>query len=460
VVLWKKYKRLHFIGIGGTGMSGIAEVLFNLGFHVTGCDLKESNITARLRSLGIPLWIGHDASHLKDVDVVVVSTAISSENPEVKVAREMNLPVIPRAEMLAELMRMRYSIAVSGSHGKTTTTSMIAKVLEEAGLDPTIVVGGRIKGLSTGGKLGNGNLLVAEADESDGSFLKLFPTIAVVTNIDREHLEQYQGDFEKLKRAFYDFVSRIPFYGVAILNVDDESVRELRDVERRKITYSIEGNADITISNLELCPLGSEFDVYFEGNLLGRFELNVPGVHNVSNALSVIATALELEIPVEKVKKGLLEFKGVERRFEIIGERDGITVLDDYAHHPTEIKRTLEAVKNFWKGRVVTVFQPHRYTRTKALHNEFGSVFKDTDILVITELYPAGEAPIPGVSEELIYEAVKKVGFPPVYHIREKEEVLQFLKNLLKPGDLLVTLGAGSVWRIGREFLSGEVIKW
>lgn len=460
MVLWKKYKRLHFIGIGGTGMSGIAEVLFNLGFHVTGCDIKESSTTERLRSLGITLWVGHDPSHLENVDVVVTSTAISNKNLEVIAAREMNLPIIPRAEMLAELMRMRYSIAVSGSHGKTTTTSMIAKVLEEANLDPTIVVGGRIKGLSTGGKLGNGNLMVAEADESDGSFLKLFPTIAVVTNIDREHLTQYKGDFERLKAAFFDFVSRIPFYGVAVLNADDPNVLELARVERKKITYSVKATGDVTVKNLTLLPLGSEFDVFFQGRLLGHIRLNVPGIHNVSNALSVVATALELEIPMGKVMKGLEEFRGVERRFEIIGEKDGITVLDDYAHHPTEIMRTLEAVRNFWRGRIVTVFQPHRYTRTKSLYNQFGYAFKDSDILIVTELYPAGETPMPGVSEELIYEAVKKEGYPPIYHIKKMKEVLKFLHEFLKPGDLLVTLGAGNVWKIGRGFLSEEVIKW
>ncbi len=441
-------------------MSGIAEVLHNLGFRVTGCDIARSSTTERLSGLGIKIWYEHSPSHLEQVDVVVVSTAIDASNKEVIAAKERDIPVIKRAEMLAELMRMRYSIAVSGSHGKTTTTSMIGEVLVEAGLDPTIVVGGRIKGLSTGGRLGNGNLLVAEADESDGSFLKLFPTIAVVTNIDREHLDAYHGNFERLKEAFRNFVSSIPFYGLAVLNIDDPNVSQLTDIERRKVTYSLKGNGDIGVRNLSLLPLGSEFEVVVKGKMYGNIRLNVPGLHNVSNALAVIAIAFELDIPFIHVVRGLGRFRGVERRFEIVGEKEGVTIVDDYAHHPKEIEETLKTARNFTSGRIVAVFQPHRYTRTKNLYKDFGKVFGNADVLIITELYPAGEKPIPGVSEELIYNAVKREGHPSVHLIKGREEVLDFLHRTLKVGDLLITLGAGNVWRIGREYLSGEVIKW
>jgi UDP-N-acetylmuramate--alanine ligase len=451
----KKYERVHFIGIGGSGMSGIAEVLINLGFTVTGSDIARQETTKRLEELGARIFYGHDPANPTGADLVVVSSAIREDNPELLAAKEMGIPVIPRAQMLAELMRVKFSIAISGMHGKSTTSSMVAHVLARAGLDPTVVIGGRFRGTRTGARLGQGPYLVAEADESDRSFLELFPTIAVVTNLDPEHLDTYSG-MEDISEAFLKFLSRVPFYGAAVLNLDSDPVRRLMPlVERRIITYGTTRQADVSGRDIVLKGLGSEFSVYWDGEHIMDVSLSVPGAHNVSNALATIAVALELEIPRDVVAEALGSFSGVERRFEIKGERNGVQVVDDYGHHPTEIKATLAAARNYWKdGRIVVLFQPHRFTRTLHLHSEFGGAFLESDLLFILPIYPAGESPIEGVSSRLIYDAVKEAGHKEVHLIEEGDDPLAVLREALRPGDLLITLGAGNVWKIGEEFLS------
>jgi len=452
----KKYERIHFIGIGGSGMSGIAEVILNLGFTVTGSDIAKQETTKRLEELGAKVFYGHSPENPVGADLVVVSSAIREDNPELAAAREMGIPVIPRAQMLAELMRVKFSIAVSGMHGKSTTSSMVAQVLAQAGLDPTVVIGGKFRGTRTGARLGQGPYLVAEADESDRSFLELFPTIAVVTNLDPEHLDTYSG-MEDISEAFLRFVSRVPFYGAAVLNLDSDPVRRLMPlVERRVITYGTTRQADVSAREVVLRDLGSDFLVFREGEHIMDISLSVPGAHNVSNALAVVAVALELEIPHKDIAEGLASFSGVERRFEIKGERNGVQVVDDYGHHPTEIRATLEAARNYWKdGRIVVLFQPHRFTRTLYLHSEFGGAFLESDLLFILPIYPAGEQPIEGVSSRLIYDAVKEAGHKEVHLITEGEDALAILAEVLRPGDLLLTLGAGNVWKTGEEFLNG-----
>ncbi len=449
----KRYHKIHMVGIGGSGMSGIAEVLHNLGFIITGSDIKKTDVTERLERLGIKIFYGHRPENIEGARIVVVSTAIPATNPEVKAAREAGIPVIRRAEMLAELMRMGYSIAVSGSHGKTTTTSMVGTVLEKAGYDPTLIIGGRLRTLGSGARLGQNNFLVAEADESDGSFLLLFPTLAVITNIDREHLDTY-GDFENLKRAFVKFANSVPFYGAAIVNLDDPNNQDiLPEIKKRLITYGLKRQADIYARDVELSGTGSKFTVFKGDREIAKAELRIPGIHNVKNALAAFAVGLELDIDPEKIRDALKEFPGVMRRMEFKGRVNGITFMDDYGHHPSEIDAVLETLGKFWKGRIVVVFQPHRYSRTKLLHHEFGKVFHEADLVIVTRLYPAGESPIPGVDASLIYEEIKKSGHRCVHLIEDKEDVKKFLKENLKSGDLLLTLGAGDVWKIGEELL-------
>ena len=450
-----KFKKLHFVGIGGSGMSGIAEVLHNLGFKITGSDLKKSSVTQRLESLGIKVYYGHDPANIDDADVLVISTAVPDDNPEVVAARELKIPVIRRADMLAELMRMKYSIAVSGAHGKTTTTSMIAKVLEDAGLDPTVVVGGRIKGLGTGAKLGGSEYLVAEADESDKSFLKLFPTIAVITNIDEEHLDTY-GDLDEIKDAFVQFAERVPFYGLVTVNLDDEGARSiLPRINKRIMTYGLSRQADVHARDVELKGMASSYRAYYREHFLAKVDLQVPGIHNIKNSLSAFVVAIELEIPPDTVAKALSDFTGVMRRFEIKGERDGVKVVDDYGHHPSEIAAVLQSARSYWSGRIIVVFQPHRYTRTFYLHRRFGPVFNEADKVIIMPIYPAGEKPIEGVSAELIYRAVKDSGHRDVTLVSGHDEALDMLKKEARSGDLVITLGAGDVWKVGEEFLKG-----
>lgn len=435
-------------------MSGIAEVLLNLGYRVTGSDVKESNTTRRLRDLGGEIYIGHRPENILDTHVVVVSSAIKRDNVEVMKAKELSIPVIPRAEMLAELMRLKYGVAVAGAHGKTTTTSMIATVLARGGLDPTVVLGGKLNSLGSNAKLGQGEFLVAEADESDGSFLKLSPTIAVVTTIDREHLDYY-GDMGRLKDAFLSFINKIPFYGLSVLCNDDPYIKELIPrIEKRYLAYGLGQGAGLTARGIHLDGMGSRFEVVSEGKSLGFFELTMPGIHNVSNSMAAISVGIELGLEVEIIKDALKGFSGVERRFQIKGDVGDILFVDDYGHHPTEIKATLSAAKAGWKRRVVVLFQPHRYTRTRDLLQEFFSAFEQADRVIITDIYPAGEVPINGISAALIYEGIKRNGHRDVAYIPDKESLLKDLHKSLRPGDTFLTLGAGDVWKIGEELLN------
>ena len=441
------------VGIGGTGMSGIAEVLHNLGFVITGSDLKKTEVTERLEKMGIRVYYGHKPENINSAQILVISTAIPKTNPEVVAALEKGIPVIRRAEMLAELMRIKYSIAVSGSHGKTTTTSMIGAVLEKAGLDPTLVVGGRLKGLGSGAKLGQSEFLVAEADESDGSFLMLYPTLAIITNIDKEHLDTY-GDFDNLKRAFVKFANSVPFYGAAIVNLDDPNNQDiLPEIKKRLITYGLKRQAEVNARDISLKGTGSTFKVFKGDEEVIEASLKIPGIHNVKNALAAFAVGFEMDIAPEVIRDALAEFSGVMRRMEIKGEAKGVTFMDDYGHHPSEIDAVLETLGRFWKGRIIVIFQPHRYSRTKLLHHEFGKVFHEADIVIITKLYPAGEEPIPGVDASLIYNEVKNSGHKAVYLMEDWNEIKKFLLDQLREGDLVLTLGAGDVWKIGVDLL-------
>ncbi|MEO0241993.1 MAG: UDP-N-acetylmuramate--L-alanine ligase [candidate division WOR-3 bacterium] len=449
----KKYKKIHFIGIGGAGMSGIAEVLHNLGFKITGSDIQENEVTKHLEEIGIKIYYGHHPDHVDDADLVVISTAVKEDNIEVQKAREKQIPVIRRALMLAELTRIKYSIAVSGAHGKTTTTSMIADVLAKGGLDPTVIVGGVIKGLKSGAKLGHSDFLVVEADESDMSFLHLFPTIVVITNIDLEHLDCY-GDLNNIKKAFIQFSENVPFYGAVVANIDDRNTVEiLPSIERRKITYGFALAADVYAKDIKRGNSFSEFSVYYKKSKIGDVRLNVPGIHNIKNALAAVAVGLELGIDTPHIIAGLQEFKGVARRFEIKGKKNDIIIVDDYGHHPNEIIETLKTARDFHSGRIVVIFQPHRYTRTYYLHEQFGTAFFNADLLIITEIYPAGEKPIEGVTAKLIYDAVKKYGHKNALYIPELSNAVEFLKKELKPGDMLLTIGAGNIYKVGDEIL-------
>jgi UDP-N-acetylmuramate--alanine ligase len=451
----KKY-HIHFVGIGGIGMSGIAELLLNLGYKVSGSDIKPSDITARLKSLGGTIYEGHAENQISGADVVVISSAISADNPEVIAAEQASVPVIPRAEMLAELMRLKYSVAVAGAHGKTSTTSLVASVLAGGGLDPTVVIGGKLKSIGSNAVLGKGDFIVAEADESDGSFLKFSPTIAVVTNIDREHLDYYT-DLDAIKAVFLQFLDRIPFYGQAVLCLDNEPIQELiPKIKRRYTTYGISSQADFQIKEVEFKPQKSRFTVYRSGRKLGRIALNLPGIHNVLNATASIAVGLELNISFEDIKSALETAEGVQRRLEIKGERNGITVVDDYGHHPTEIKTTLQAVRENWPDkRTVVVFQPHRYTRTRTLFDDFTRAFYQSDVLLVLPIYAAGEKKIEGVSGRALVEGIQAHGHKEVFWAEDFKSAAARLNQILKPGDLVLTLGAGDVWKIGMEILTG-----
>jgi UDP-N-acetylmuramate--alanine ligase len=451
--VFKKIQRLHFVGIGGSGMSGIAEVLLTLGYRVSGSDLAASETTRRLESLGGTIFIGHRAAQVEGAQVVVVSSAVSSTNVEVVAARERMIPVIPRAEMLAELMRLKYGIAVAGAHGKTTTTSMIATVLAHGGLDPTAVIGGKLNRFGGPAKLGQGEFLVAEADESDGSFLKLTPTIAVVTNIDREHLDYY-GDLDGIKRAFLDFVNKVPFYGTVVLCLDEPHLQSLIPrIEKRYRTYGRTPQADLTAHDVEFSPKGAQFGAALGGVDLGRFSLAVPGGHNVSNAMAAILVGLELDLPVDAIREGLAQFSGVERRFQIRGETGGVIVVDDYGHHPTEIMATLAGAKEGWGRRLVVVFQPHRYTRTRDLFAEFCTAFYQADVLVVTDIYPAGEPPIEGVSGRALAAAIREHGHRDATYVEGRDAVIERVAKAVRPGDMVITLGAGDVWKVGPALL-------
>ena len=447
-------QRLHFVGIGGIGMSGIAEILLNLGYAVSGSDLAFSNVTRRLQQQGATVYQGHAAAHVQGADVVVISSAVKPDNVEVLTARAQHIPVIPRAEMLAELMRMKYGVAIAGTHGKTTTTSLVATILAYGGLDPTVLIGGRLNSLGSNAKLGQGEYLVAEADESDGSFLLLSPTISVVTTVDAEHLDFY-GDLAAVQRAFAQFINKVPFYGCSIICLDQPHIRSLvPQMRRRFITYGLTTQADYLARDLRLAGLRSHFEVFRTGEWLGQFSLNLPGTHNVANALAAIAVGVELDIPIPAIAQALEEFSGVHRRFDRRGVRDGITVVDDYGHHPEEIRQTLRAARAVWpEARLVVVFQPHRYTRTHLLQQEFCTAFHDADALVLLDIYAAGETPLPGVTTGLLCEGLISQGQREVYYLRERAEVVPFLQGYLRANDILLTLGAGDVWQGGEAFL-------
>jgi len=453
--VFKKYQQIHFVGIGGVGMSGIAEVLLNMGYRITGSDARLSEAVERLGRLGAKVFTGHQPSHVEGAHVVVYSSAVARDNVEVQVARQRGIPVIPRAEMLAELMRMKYGIAIAGTHGKTTTTSIVAAVLGAAGLDPTVVVGGRVHGLGTNAHLGRGEFLVAEADESDGSFLKLSPTIAVVTTVDAEHLDHY-ADLDAISAAFLQFVNKVPFYGAAVVCLDEPNIQRLiPDIEKRVISYGLESGADLTARRLAFSGLNAQFEVLQRGRVLGPASLQVPGRHNVLNALAAIAVGLDLEVPFERIQTALAGFAGVQRRFQIRGEAHGVLVVDDYGHHPAEIRATLAAAKAGFDRRVLTVFQPHRYTRTYHLRREFLTAFYQSDVLIVMDIYPAGEPPIPGVHARDLADGIAAHGHREVIYLDgDREGIVRYLCESTRPGDLVLTLGAGDVGQLGGEFLA------
>ncbi len=438
-------------------MSGIAELLLNLGYRVSGSDIQPSDITRRLEKLGGTIYAGHAADNLKDVDVVVTSSAIDRANPEVALALENSIPVIPRAEMLAELMRLKYSVAVAGAHGKTSTTSLVAAVLDKGKLDPTVVIGGKLKSIGVNAVLGKGDYIVAEADESDGSFLKFSPTIAVVTNIDKEHLDFYK-DLEHIKSVFLDFIHRIPFYGLAVLCLDNEAVQDIiPSIKNRFTTYGLSSQADLQAKNVRFDGLQSCFDLYHHGKELGEICLNMPGIHNIYNSMASIAVGLELGIEFSAIKSALETVQGVQRRLEIKGETGDITVIDDYGHHPTEVKTTLQALKECWPDRrKVVVFQPHRFTRTQALFDEFTRAFYQSDVLLVMPIYAASEKPIAGVDSALLCEGIKAHGHKDVHCAAGPAEAVGLLEDILTPEDILLTLGAGDVWKIGEMILDKQ----
>ncbi len=441
-------RRVHFVGIGGIGMSGIAELLANLGYAVSGSDEKRSAVTDRLETIGIRVAKGHDAANVGDADVVVVSAAVRPSNPEVREAARRQIPVIPRAEMLAELMRLRFSIAVAGSHGKTTTTSMIALVLERAGLDPTAVIGGRLSAFGSNARLGKGELMVAEADESDRSFLKLFPTIAVMTNIDHEHLENY-GGFDDLQQAFVDFANKVPFYGAVVACLDDPHLAAVVPrITRRVKTYSLGARADVSASQVELGPFSAKAIVAGHGEL----HLNVPGRHNLQNALAAVAVGLELGLSFDRIAGGLAEFRGAERRFEVKGEPNGILVVDDYGHHPTELAAVIAAAGTLGR-RIVAAFQPHRYTRTAALMSAFGPSLAGADHIVLTDIYGAGEDPMPGVTIDALAREIRRSVGVPVDVVRNVDDVADALAKIARRGDVVLTLGAGSITSVAARLV-------
>jgi UDP-N-acetylmuramate--alanine ligase len=455
--MFRRIQRIHFVGIGGIGMSGLAELLHNQGYRVSGSDLRDGPSVMRLRSLGIRVSVGHEAAQIGDADVVVYSSAVPASNPELRAAERSKLPVIPRAEMLAEVMRLKDGIAVAGSHGKTTTTSLIAHVLHTVGLDPTAVIGGRVlaaEGDRSGARLGGSDLLVAEADESDGSFLRLAPVIAVITNVDPEHLDHY-GTFEQLQEAFLEFANRVPFWGLTVVCLDHAGVQGIVGrLTRRSTTYGLSPQADLAATDVAADARGSRFVVRRSGEALGTVRIGLPGRHNVQNALACLAVASELEVPFPEAAEALESFPGIERRFELKGECRGVRIVDDYAHHPAEIRATLSAARERHAGRLVVVFQPHRYSRTRDLFEEFATAFHEADLLVVTEIYAAGEAKIPGVEAAELVRAVRQHGHRDVRFVADWNAVTERLVSALAPGDLVLTLGAGSIAGLGEQLLS------
>lgn len=452
--MFKKKQHIHFVGIGGIGMSGIAEVLINLGHRVSGSDLKESERTRSLAALKAEINYEHRPENVAGADVVVVSSAVSEDNPEVQAARREFIPVIPRAEMLAELMRLKYAVAVAGSHGKTTTTSLIGTIFEAAALDPTLVIGGKLASIGSSARLGSGDFLVAEADESDGSFLLLSPTIAVVTNIDLEHLDYYQ-DLDHLKETFLAFANRVPFYGAAVLCLDDANVQSLIPrLKKRYLTYGFSAQADIRAVDLVSQGHRSSYELVFKGEHLGRIALSLPGRHNVLNSLAAAGVSLELEVPFEAIATGMDQVGVIHRRFEIKGEAGGVVVIDDYGHHPTEIRTTLATLKACYPNRrAVVVFQPHRYSRTSALFEEFTTAFNQADRVILTEIYAAGEKPITGITGLALFESIRAHGYREALFEPDLDRLAAVVVSGLDSGDVVLTLGAGSISRTSDEIL-------
>ncbi len=448
-------QHLHFVGIGGIGMSGIAEVLLNLGYEITGSDLRLSPITDRLASLGARIFEGHAEAHVDDAKAVVISSAVRENNPEVREARRRQIPVIPRGELLAELMRLKFGIAVAGSHGKTTTTSMLAMLLSEADLDPTVVVGGRVSAMGgSNARVGASDFLLVESDESDGSFLKLAPILAVITNIDREHLDHYTS-FEKVLTAFEDFANKVPFYGATIVCLDDENVQSiLPRITRRTITYGRSAQADLTLTSHRSDGLVAYFGLRFGDRDLGEFQLNIPGKHNVLNASAAIAVALELGVDVEPLRRALAHYSGVDRRFQKCGEVAGVAVVDDYGHHPTEIRATLETARQCGYNRILVLFQPHRYSRTHLLMDDFARAFHQADAVFVTDIYAASEAPIEGVTSAVLTERIQEHGHRFVRCAGSLDDAIAAVAAEARPGDLILTLGAGSISRAGADLLA------
>jgi len=463
--MFAKIQRIHFVGIGGIGMSGIAEVLLNLGYKISGSDLKSSSVTQRLSGLGATIFEGHAAGNIAGAEVVVISSAVAQENPEVAEAHKLHIPVIPRAEMLAELMRLKYGIAIAGMHGKTTTTSMVAAVLAAGGLDPTVVVGGRVDALGSNARIGKSEYLVAEADESDRSFLKLSPVLSVVTNIDREHMDCYRN-MRDVKKAFLDFMDRVPFYGVVVVCNDDVPLRKLfPQIRRRTVTYGTRRGSDFqiklgksTFESSERQPI-SHFRVTYREGDLGEFRLHVPGVHNVLNATAAIAVGIGLDITADDIRMALENFRGVDRRFQLRGKAGGVSVIDDYGHHPTEIRATLTAARQCGFGKIHVIFQPHRYTRTRDLMDEFATAFQDADSLAVLDIYPASEAPIEGITSEALARRIneKKIsekGKGPASYASSFAEGIVLAVAAAEPGDMILTLGAGNVSQLGPLILA------
>ncbi len=452
--MYQENYHIHFVGVGGIGMSGIAELLIHLGYTVSGSDLKLSHITKRLEKKGGTIYQGHRKEQVSGANVVVTSSAISSENPEVIRAKELSIPIIPRAEMLAELMRIKYAIAISGAHGKTSTTSMVSQILNTAGLDPTVVIGGLLKGLDTNALHGKGEYIVAEADESDGSFLKYTPAIAAVTNIDLEHLDFYK-DIEDIKDKFVQFINSVPFYGLAILCLDNEHIQNiLPRIKVRYTTYGLSAQSDLQARNVNLKGSKSHFSVFHHDELLGEIKLNIAGQHNILNALAGVATGIELNIPFDTIKNALEKIKGVKRRLEIKGDKKGILVMDDYGHHPTEIQATLSAVRESYKDkRLIVVFQPHRYTRTQGLFDEFTRSFYDSDVLIVLPIYAASEKPIEGVDAKNLCNGIREHGHKDVSHAPDFTQALSMVTHKVKKGDMVLTLGAGDIYTLGEKLV-------
>ena len=451
--MFKNIKKVHFVGIGGIGMSGIAEILIDQGFEVSGSDRALSEVTDRLKDLGAEVYEGHSPENLKDADVLVYSSAVTTDNPEVAAAVKRNIPIIKRSEMLAETMRMKYGIGIAGTHGKTTTTSMVGLTLTEGGIDPTIIVGGKLSGLGgTNARLGNGEFIVVEADEFDRTFLKLTPVIAVLTTLESEHLDTYK-DLDDIKSAFIEFANKVPFYGFVVICLDEPALQDIKpSINKKVLTYGVTAQADIRAVDIAHSEFSSTYTVKYKGEELGKIKLNVPGLHNVKNSLVAVSIARELGIEFPKIKKALEKFSGVYRRFEIKYDKK-ILVVDDYAHHPTETTATLSGIRAGWDRRLVVVFQPHLYSRTRDFYQEFGRSFLNTDVFICTDVYPAREKPIEGVSGKLISDITEKFGHKNVHYIADKNKVPEFLMSIVKDKDIVVTMGAGDIWKFGNKFV-------